>query len=152
MRALYQANYDGLLEHGEFPVTLCPGRDVVGSEACADTIVLRCVTPEKTEEHKASYVVIATGRENTPVPWDAELAERVELGDDGEVLVEPDFSVRWKGMNGHKIYALNRGRFILGLTDANLTLLPVRSAMVLNSMFGREMFDVSDELCPVDWG
>ena len=55
-------------------------------------------------------------------------------------------------MNGHKIYALNRGRFSHGLTDANLTLLPIRAALVLNSMFGREMFEIRDELCPVDWG
>jgi lysine/ornithine N-monooxygenase len=55
-------------------------------------------------------------------------------------------------MNGHKMYALNRARFNQGLTDANLTLLPVRAAIVMNSMFGREMFQIRDELCPVNWG
>jgi lysine N6-hydroxylase len=96
--------------------------------------------------------VIATGRENTPVPFDDDLRDRVEVGDDGELVVESDFSVRWKGMNGHKMFALNRARFSQGLTDANLTLLPIRAAMVLNSMFGREMFEIRDELCPVHWG
>jgi lysine N6-hydroxylase len=96
--------------------------------------------------------VIATGRENTPIPFDDELRERLEIGEDGELIVEPDFSVRWKGMNGHQIYALNRSRLGHGLTDANLTLLPVRAAIVLNSMFGREMFEIRDELCPVNWG
>ena len=152
MRALYQANYDALLEHDKFPVTLLPGRDVVGAEQNGDEIVLRCLTAERMEEYSVRYVVIATGRENTPIPWDDDLAERVETGEDGEVMVEPDFSVRWKGMNGHRIYALNRGRFTHGLTDANLTLLPIRSAIVMNSMFGREMFEIRDELCPVDWG
>lgn len=152
MRALYQANYDGLLENDRFPVTLLPGRDVVGADVSGDDVVLRCVTAARLEEHPVRYVAIATGRENTPVPWDDELAERVETDDDGEVVVEPDFSLRWKGMNGHKIFALNRARFTHGLTDTNLTLLPVRSAMVLNSMFDRELFEISDELCPVDWG
>jgi lysine/ornithine N-monooxygenase len=55
-------------------------------------------------------------------------------------------------MNGYKMYALNRARFTYGLTDANLTLLPVRAAIVLNSMFGRQLFEIRDELCPVNWG
>jgi lysine N6-hydroxylase len=152
MRGLYQANYDRLLELGYFPVTLYPARDVTTAEVDGEDIVLKCRTPEKPEEHRARYVVIATGRENVPVPFDDDLRERVEVTEDGELVVEPDFSVRWKGMNGHKIFALNRARLNQGLTDANLTLLPVRSAMVLNSMFGREMFKIQDELCAVNWG
>jgi lysine N6-hydroxylase len=152
MRNLYQANYDGMLEHGTFPVTLFPGRNVTGSEVIDGDIVLRCQTAERPEEHRFRNIVIATGRENTPIPFDDDLLERVDFGDDGEVVIEPDYSVRWKGMNGHKIYALNRGRFSHGLTDANLTLLPIRAALVLNSMFGREVFEIRDELCPVDWG
>lgn len=152
MRALYQANYDALLELGHFPVKLHPGRDVTASTVDSGAIVLNCKTAEKHEEHRARYVVIATGRENTRIPFDDDLRERVEVGEDGELVIESDFSVRWKGMNGHQMYALNRARFSQGLTDANLTLLPVRAAMVLNSMFGREMFQIRDELCPVNWG
>ena len=154
MRGLYQANYDKLLEIGQFPVTLYPARDVTSAEVDAATgeIVLKCRTPEKPEEHRAKHVVIATGRENVPVPFDDDLRERVEVAEDGELIVEPDYSVRWKGMNGHKIFALNRARLNHGLTDANLTLLPIRAAIVLNSMFGREMYQIKDELCPVNWG
>ncbi len=152
MRMLYQANYDGMLALDRFPVVLFPGRDVTSAHADGEQIVLSCRTPEKPEEHRARYVVIATGRENVRVPFDDDLRERVEVTSDGELVVDADFSVRWKGMNGHKIFALNRARLNLGLTDTNLTLLPVRAAMVLNSMFEREMFPVRDELCPVDWG
>jgi lysine/ornithine N-monooxygenase len=97
-------------------------------------------------------VVIATGRENTPIPFDDDLRRRVETGEDGEVVVEDDFSLRWKGMNGHQIYALNRARATHGLTDANVTLLPVRAAIVMNSMFDREVYQVRDYVSPVDWG
>lgn len=149
---LYQANYDGLLELDRFPVTLFPGRDVHSATFDGEQVVLDCRTPEKPEEHRARFVVIATGRENVQVPFDDDLRERIEVAQDGELVVDADFSVRWKGMNGHKIFALNRARLNLGLTDANLTLLPVRAAIVLNSMFEREMFQVRDELCPIDWG
>ncbi|MGY0232233.1 SidA/IucD/PvdA family monooxygenase [Longispora urticae] len=152
MRALYQANYDGLLDLGRFPVTLMPGRDVTSAVLEGADVVVTCRTAEHIEEHRVRAVVIATGRENTPIPFDDDLRERVEWGEDGEVIVENDFSVRWKGMNGHQIYAMNRARMSMGLTDANLTLLPVRAAIVLNSMFKREIFPVVDELCPVNWG
>jgi lysine N6-hydroxylase len=152
MRVLYQANYDAMLELGRFPVVLYPARDVRMGRVDGHDIVLCCQTPEKSEEYRVRHVVIATGRRNVPVPFDDELRERVELTDEGELVVEPDFSVRWKGMNGHKMYALNRARFNHGLTDANLTLLPVRAAIVLNSLFGRELFQIRDELCAVNWG
>jgi lysine N6-hydroxylase len=153
MRALYQANYDRMLELGRFPAMLYPARDVTSAEVSGDDIVLNCQGVEKHEEYRARYVVVAIGRTNVDVPFDDDLRERVEVNEEGELVVESDFSVRWKGMNGHKIFALNRARMSQGLTDANLTLLPIRAATVLNSMFGREIFKISrDELCPINWG
>ena len=152
MRSLYQANYDGMLELGHFPVTLYPARDVIAGEVVGDDIVLTAQTPERRERHQVRHVVLATGRESVEVPFDDDLRERIEVDADGEMVVEPDYSVRWKGMNGHRIYALNRATMTLGLPDSNLTLLPVRSAIVLNSMFGREIYSVRDELSPVSWG
>lgn len=151
LRGLYQANYDGLLELGRFPVTLLPSRDVTSADSDGDDIVLHCATPEKHETYRVRYAIIAVGREQVPVPFDEELWGRVDLDDDREMILESDYSVRWKGMNGHRIYALNRGRLSHGLPDLNLTLLPVRSAIVINSMFGREAYRVADELCPIRW-
>lgn len=152
LRSLYQANYDAMLELDRFPVTLYPARDVRLGQVDGEDILLACQTLEKQEEHRVRYVVIATGRQNVEVPFDDELAERVDFTDEGELVVDADYSVRWKGMNGHRIFALNRARLNQGLTDANLTLLPVRAAVVLNSLFGRELFEIRDELCAVDWG
>jgi lysine N6-hydroxylase len=152
LRVLYQANYDAMLELGRFPVTLYPGRDVRSGTVDGDAVVLRCQGIERQEEHRVGHVVVATGRRNCAVPFDEELAERVELTDDGELSIDSDYSVRWKGMNGHRMFALNRARLGQGLTDANLTLLPVRAAIVLNSLFGRQVFEVRDSLTAVDWG
>ncbi len=151
LRVLYQANYDGMLELGRFPVTLLPGRDVTAGIEDGDDLVLQCATSEGKEEQRVSYVVIAAGRETVPVPFDDELRARIVFDCDGEPILESDYSVRWRGRNGHRIYALNRGRMSHGIPDANLTLLPIRAAIVLNSMFGRELFDVGDDLCPVSW-
>jgi lysine N6-hydroxylase len=152
MRGLYQANYDRFLELDRFPVVMYPGREVTSGAVDGDDILLTCQALEKQETYRVRHVVVATGRQNVPIPFDDELSERIELDDYGEAVVDSDFSVRWKGMNGHRIYLLNRARLSQGLTDSNLTLLPVRSAIVLNSMFGRELFEIRDELCPVNWG
>ncbi|MBB5869043.1 lysine/ornithine N-monooxygenase [Allocatelliglobosispora scoriae] len=151
LRALYQANYDGMLELGRYPVTLLPHRDVTSGERDGNDIVLRCTSPERREEYRFRHVVVAAGREATPLPLDDELRERIDLDDENEMIVESDFSVRWKGMNGHKIYALGASRYSHGLTNAGLTLLPVRAARVVNSMFGTHIYQVRDELSPVRW-
>ncbi|MEV6922901.1 SidA/IucD/PvdA family monooxygenase [Dactylosporangium sp. NPDC051485] len=151
LRVLYQSNYDRMLDLDRFPAVLYPGRDVVSVAADGGELVMRCETPGGREEHRARYVVVAVGREASPVPFDDDLAERVEYDDDGDMLIEPDYSLRWKGMNGHRIFVLNRARYSHGVPDANLTLLPVRAATVINAMAGRQVFNVIDDLCPVRW-
>ncbi|MFK4089851.1 FAD-dependent oxidoreductase [Kribbella sp. NPDC020789] len=152
LRALYQANYDGFLSLGRFPVTLLPGRDVRTSDLLSDgNIRLCCSTSTLPEEHVVRQVVVAAGREHVKAPLDDELRERIETDEDGHAVVESDYSVRWKGMNGHKIFTFNASRYSHGLTNAGLTQLPVRAAIVLNSMFEREIYPISDDVCAVQW-
>ena len=151
LRVLYQANYDRMLEYGDFPVKLLPGRDVTEGQADGDELVLQCTTAERLEEHRVRYAIIAVGRQDAPMPFSVELRDRLDVDEDGDIVVDEDYSVRWKGMNGHRIYVLNRARYSHGIADANLTLLPVRAAVVINSMLGREIFAVRDDLGPVQW-
>ncbi len=152
LRVLYQANYDRMLELGRFPVTLLPGRDVTTGAIEGDDLVLKCVTTEGKEEQRVRHVVVAVGREAVDVPFDDDLDARIAVDEAGEMILEPDYSLRWNGGGDHRIYALNRARMSHGVPDANLTLLPIRAAIVLNSMFGRQLFEVRDDLCPISWG
>ena len=151
LRALYQANYDRMLELGRFPVTLLPGRDVLTGVMEDGDLVLHSTTTEAKEQHRVKYAVVAVGRRSVDIPFDDGLRQQIETDDDGELVLDRDYSVRWDGPDNHRIYALNRARMSHGIPDANLTLLPVRAATVLNSMFGREMFQVRDDLCPISW-
>jgi lysine N6-hydroxylase len=146
LRVLYQANYDGMLRLGRFPVTLLPGRDVTGGDVLLDVTAI-----SGPETHRARTVVVATGRQHVPLPFDDELWDRIETDDAGEPVIEPDYSVRWKAPSEHRIFVLNRSRYTHGIPDANLTLLSVRSAIVLNALFERELFRIDDELCPIAW-
>jgi lysine N6-hydroxylase len=152
MRTLYQANYDRMLVTGEFPVTLLPGREVSAGALDGGDIVLDVVSAEKREQHRVRYAIVAVGRVNSPVPLAADLVAQIDVDTDGEVLVGDDYTVTWKGMADNGIYALNRSMYANGITDTNLTLLPVRAAAVLNSMLGREVYPVADDFSPVQWG
>jgi lysine N6-hydroxylase len=150
LKAIYQANYEAMLTTGAFPVTLYPGRDVLGARRVQGGYQLRVRATKGPERHLVRYVVLAVGRRNAPLPFAPELAERIEL-DNGDLMVDEDYSVRWKGSNGHKIFAQNRARWTHGVLDANLTLLPIRSAIILNSMFGRRVYSIRDEEVSTVW-
>jgi lysine N6-hydroxylase len=151
LRTLYQANYDGMLRLGRFPVTLRPGRDVTGGHTEGDDVLLDVTAISGPETYRARKVVVATGRQHVPLPFDDELWKLVETDDAGEPVIEGDYSVRWKAPSEHRIFVLNRSRYTHGIPDANLTLLSVRSAIVLNALFERELFRIEDELCPIAW-
>jgi len=152
LQAIYQTNYDEMLRTGSFPLRLFAGHDVVAVDPCGEELSLRARAAEGQGEHRVRYVVLATGRQPEPLPFDEGLLGRLDLDDSGDIIVDEDYSVRWKGSNGHRIYAQNRARYRHGLLDANLTQLPVRSALILNSLFEREVFTVRDELVTTVWG
>ncbi|HEY9392120.1 MAG TPA: SidA/IucD/PvdA family monooxygenase [Mycobacteriales bacterium] len=153
LRALYQLNYEELLRTGRFPLTMLPGRDVTTVEPdSGGGVRLTCRSARGEETHVVRRMVCATGRRPSTLPFSPELLARIELDDHGDLVVEDDFSVRWKGTGRHRIYAQNRARYTHGLTDANLSLLPMRSAVIINSLFDREIFHIRDEHLSTVWG
>jgi lysine N6-hydroxylase len=152
MKTIYQANYDSMLRLGHFPLTLFPARDVVGLSRRDGDVHLEVVGVKGAERHDARTVVLATGREFAPLPFDSDLLDLVELDDDGELVLDEDFSVRWKHGHEHKLFAPHRARNSHGIAATNLTLLGVCSAIVINSLFGRDVFTIRDDLVSTAWG
>lgn len=152
LRGLYQSNYEARLRLGRFPVTVMPGRDVTGARMLGDEIEVTCVPSAGGEEHhRVRYLVLAGGRRQAPLPFDGELAEQVDRDDQGEPVIEADYSVRWKHADRHKIFALNRGRYVQGLVDSNLSILPIRSAQVINALAQRAVYSIRDEYVSTSW-
>lgn len=147
LRTLFQSNYEDLLRTGRPPITMLPGRRVTGGEPEDPGIRLSCTGPHGPETHDIRFLVVAMGRRPTPLPVDEQLQEMIDTDAQGDVVVDQDYSLRWKGQDRHKIFAQNRARFIHGLPDANLSLLAPRSAVIINSLFGRDIFEVTDD-CP----
>jgi lysine N6-hydroxylase len=152
LRAIYQLNYEEALETGRPPVILLPGREVVRAEAHDEGLVMTCVGDCGTQSYHARSLVLAAGREPAPLPFDEELSALIEVDERGEPIVEKDFSIRWAGGSGHRLFAQNRGLFVHGLADKNLSLLAMRSAIIINALFEREVFAVRDDCVGTAWG
>jgi lysine N6-hydroxylase len=151
LRGLYQANYEERLRTGRYPVTVMPSRTVVSARQIGDEIELDCLAAGGEDVQRASHVVIAAGRRPAPLPFDDELFSEVELDEIGEPIIESDYSIRWKRSDEHMIFVLNRGRYVQGLVDSNLSILPVRSAMILNAIAGHEVCPVHDDFVSTAW-
>ncbi|MFI0737672.1 lysine N(6)-hydroxylase/L-ornithine N(5)-oxygenase family protein [Streptomyces sp. NPDC021100] len=86
-------------------------------------------------------VVLATGyRTEIPSCMDG-LRDRMPVTDDG-YAVEADYRVRWEGPDRHRIYVQGAARHTHGVADPNLSLAAWRSAVILNSLLGREHYDL----------
>lgn len=147
LRELFQASYEDLLQTGRPAVTMLPGRRVTDGECHGPGLRLGAAGPHGAECHEVRFVVVAAGRRPAPLPFDDHLGEMVDTDSSGRPVVEEDYSLRWKGGDRHRIFAQNLARYVHGLPDANLSLLPMRSAIIINSLFGRAVFDVGD-WCP----
>ena len=146
LRGIYQHVYEAELKPEHSPLTMYPGRDVVSVKAGDSGLDLKCsLATGANEHHSAEYAVLATGRRPTPMPLHDALAALIETGDDGLPVIAPDYSLRWKSSAENKIYVQNRSRYVHGIADPNLSLLAVRSAIILNSLFEKELYAIRDE-------
>lgn len=152
LQEIYRSNYEAFLREGRAPVMMLPGRDVVQASSRDGCVTVWCRRNSGGSElHTARLVVLATGRQLRPLPFSPGLREHVELNSCGEPVVEQDYSVRWKHDPQHKIFVQNRSRISHGLADPNLSLLSVRSAVILNSLLGRTVFTIRDEQVYTMW-
>jgi lysine N6-hydroxylase len=128
-----------------------PSRTVTGARHVGDEIELECLAAGGEETHRTAYVIVATGRRAAPLPFDDELRDVIEYDDAGEPVIEADYSIRWKHSDNNKIFVLNRGRYVQGLVDSNLSILPIRSAMILNAIAERTVCRFHDDFLSTVW-
>jgi lysine N6-hydroxylase len=152
LRTLFQDNYEDLLRTGRPSVTMFPGRRVVASQPAGDGVLLRCDGMRGPEHHQVRFVVVAAGRRPAPLPFDDQISSMIETDEAGLPQVDGGYMLRWKYEDAHKIFVQNRARYVHGLQDSNLSLLARRSAIIINEIFGRDVFELSDEHPATAWG
>lgn len=90
-------------------------------------------------ETRADLVVLATGYRPRLPEFMAPLHGRMPIAD-GAYEVCGDYQVAWDGPEANRIYVQNAAQRSHGIADPNLGLAAWRSAVILNSLLGREHY------------
>ena len=155
--ALLQRVYDRLydlefLQAAGRRVRLLPGHEVVDVQHSSDgcDLALRDRWGASRTVH-ADVIVLGTGYTYVMPEAMQPVADRMSWDRDG-LPVRADFSVVWDGPPGLRIYAQDAARQMRGVADPNLSLMAWRSAIIANSLLGRQVYDVTGESTVFDLG
>jgi lysine N6-hydroxylase len=146
LQRIYDRLYDlEFLEPAGRRVRLLPGIEVVGmqhgSTGCDLNLRDRWGASRTV---RADVIVLGTGY-NYALPEAMQpLANRLSWDRDG-FPVRADFSIEWDGPPELRIYAQDAARHMRGVADPNLSLMAWRSAIIANSLLGRQVYDVGGE-------
>ncbi|WP_428268664.1 lysine N(6)-hydroxylase/L-ornithine N(5)-oxygenase family protein [Haliangium sp.] len=148
---IYRRLYALQLVEGRRVVRLLPGHDLVGlSRNGAGWDIEVRARGGHLSVATVDLVLLATGhRYEVPACLDP---IRGRLHCDGEQLhVRDDFSVVWDGPSERRIFLQNGARHQRGVADPNLSLLAWRSAVILNHLLGRTVYECDTEASILDW-
>jgi lysine N6-hydroxylase len=152
LQRIYDRLYDlEFLEPAGRRVRLLPGNEVVGmqhgSTGCDLNLRDRWGASRTV---RADVIVLGTGY-NYELPDAMQpLANRLSWDRDG-FPVRADFSVEWDGPPALRIYVQDAARHMRGVADPNLSLMAWRSAIIANSLLGRQVYDVNGESSVFDF-
>ncbi|TMC63812.1 MAG: hypothetical protein E6J16_08220 [Chloroflexota bacterium] len=146
LQRIYDRLYDlEFLETAGRRVRLLPGHEVVDMQhterGCDLALRDRWGANRRV---RADVIVLGTGSSYVLPEAMEPLAERLSWDRDG-FAVGKDFSVEWDGPPELRIYAQDAARHMRGVADPNLSLMAWRSAIIVNSLLGRQIYDVSGE-------
>ncbi|HHG86677.1 MAG TPA: hypothetical protein ENJ82_18150, partial [Bacteroidetes bacterium] len=99
---------------------------------------------------QSDVVILATGFAYKIPGFFSPLLDHLDQKE-GKFSLNRDFSIPWNGPQGHKVFLLNGCRHTRGVADPNLSLLSYRSAMVVNSLLGRQVYDLEGESAALEW-
>jgi lysine N6-hydroxylase len=152
LERIYDRLYDlEFLEAAGRRVRLLPGHEVVDMQhtsAGCDLALRDRWSASRTV--RADVIVLGTGYIYALPEAMRPLADRMSWDRDG-LPVRADFSVEWDGPPELRIYAQDAARQMRGVADPNLSLMAWRSAIIANSLLGRQVYDVSGESSVFDF-
>jgi lysine N6-hydroxylase len=153
LRAIYRGLYQ--LEYtAESPVrpAVRPQQELTGlrRRGAGWSLTLRHTRTGEVLQENADVVVLATGYRHDLPPYLDPLRDRIRF-EAGAPFVRQDFSLDWDGPADSAIYVQNAARHSHGIADPNLSLLAWRSAVIANSVLGKQLYDVSDWPSTVIW-
>ena len=147
-RRLYE--YDSL-EGGKLPYTLLVDREFTSVEPERAGWRLALTGPEGRETLSADVVILATGFTFVFPPYLEPLRDAIACDADGNFAMNEDFSIRTSGLGQGRIYAHNAALHSHGWADPNFAAMAWRSAVMINSIARREVYDLGASGTSVAW-
>jgi lysine N6-hydroxylase len=131
---------------------LLPSRRAVDLRRDGSTFVLTLHDQDRgvTERVPADLVILCTGYSSQIPAYLEPLSGRLPLAD-GQLQVGADYSVALDAPAGLRLYVQNFAEHTHGTQDRLLSLTAWRSARILNSICGREVYPVDDAGSTVAW-
>jgi lysine N6-hydroxylase len=114
------------------------------------SLTIRDLLSNRRDRINADIVVLCTGAEYRMSPYLEPLSDRLNWADGG-YETNDDFSIQWDGPASLKIYAQNAARHSRGVADPNLSLMAWRSAIIVNSLAGECVYDITDNNSVFEW-
>ena len=99
---------------------------------------------------QADIVILCTGYQAAIPKSLAKLAHRIAWEED-KFKVYSDYSIQWDGPAQNRIYVKNAAQHTHGIADSNLCLIAWRSAVIINSLVGKPIYDVENEASILNW-
>ncbi|TDH38433.1 lysine 6-monooxygenase [Pseudohoeflea suaedae] len=139
---IYRLLYRRQHLEGRRDVDLHPGRTVVKKlrNGASQSIVMRNIEGDE-EMLDADIIVLATGYGPAAPACLNGLADRLNFEPDGALALGENYRVRWNGPDNNPIYGLNHGSRSYGVIDPQLSMAAWRSAVILNDLVGRTVFE-----------
>jgi len=104
-------------------------------------IVLRDLERDSRQSHYADVAVLATGYRHVVPGFLQPLLGTADLG---ELKTCFDYSLDWHGAEQGRIYLQNGAEHTHGIADPNLSLAAWRSAVIANSLLGRDVYRTAE--------
>jgi lysine N6-hydroxylase len=153
LQAIYRRLYDLEFNEGAGrPWSLYPESEVeeMSPGPGGWRLGLRELQPGKKGCLDVDTVVLATGLKQQFPAFLEPLRSRLDLQGERFTFNE-DFSISLEGERRNKIFVQNAARHCRGLPDPNISLMAWRSAKIVNSLVGRQVYDVSEASSVFDW-
>ncbi|MCO4319623.1 SidA/IucD/PvdA family monooxygenase [Phyllobacterium sp. 21LDTY02-6] len=149
-RRLYSLRY---LEHRQIDAKLSPGRDVIQLEPAKEgyRLIVRNRFDGGVEVAHADAIILATGYQFRLPRAVEPLQDRIQFDRHGRPVLQDDYSLVWTGPKHNRIMAQNAGRYSHGIADSQLSLMAWRSAHIVNTLLGRQHFDLEPHDSQINW-
>jgi len=154
LKEIYQDLYRlQFLAKSPLVCSLMPGVELIDMQQQNNAwqLIIKHHDQEALIQLNADIVIFCTGyRYNIPEFLEP-LQNRLLKNSQGQLLINNDFSLQWDAPKNCKLYIQNGASHSHGIADPNLSLMAWRSATIINSITGKNIYPTENQGAFLDW-